>query len=101
MVSKNGAKRGMLMDILGGRKCVECGMSDPLVLQIDHIRGNGKDMPLSKKDVINHYLENPEFARGELQVLCCNCHRIKTVRCNEIGRRRTLHMYPGSSIWYD
>jgi len=80
-----------LMEILGGQFCKECGFNDYRVLEIDHIFGNGQDMPLTVKGIIFYYLENPQIAREELQVLCANCHRIKTIENNERGRKKKLH----------
>lgn len=77
-----------LMEMLGGQYCVECGFNDYRVLEIDHIFGNGQDMPLTVKGIVLYYLENPTIAREELQVLCANCHRIKTIENNERGRKK-------------
>ncbi len=77
-----------LMEILGGQFCKNCGFNDERVLQIDHIFGNGQDMPLTVKGIILYYLENPNIAREELQVLCANCHRIKSLENGEIGRKK-------------
>jgi len=80
--------REELIEILGGSKCKYCQTQDARVLQIDHVFGNGKEMPLSKKDVIQIYLDNPYMANQELQILCCNCHRIKSITSGDLGRRR-------------
>ena len=72
-------KRDELIEILGGNFCITCGINDSRVLEIDHIFGNGRDMPLTKSSIIDYYLENPDIACEELQVLCANCHRIKTL----------------------
>ena len=77
------------MEILGGQYCKHCGFNDYRVLQIDHIYGNGQDMPLNVKGIILYYLENPNIAREELQVLCANCHRIKSLENGDIGRKKS------------
>ena len=78
-----------LMEILGGQYCKQCGFNDYRVLQIDHIFANGQDMPLTVKGIMFYYLENPQIAREELQVLCANCHRIKSLENGDIGRKST------------
>ena len=80
--------RQELIEILGGHKCVHCGITDPRILQIDHIFGNGQDMPLSKRDVVDIYLDNPHTANVELQILCCNCHRVKSLESGDLGRKK-------------
>lgn len=78
-------KREALIEILGGHTCKDCGISDHRVLEIDHVFGNGKEMPLSKTGILQYYIENPDIAYEELQVLCANCHKIKSL---ENGDRR-------------
>lgn len=82
------SKREELFIILGGKFCTHCSISDPRILQIDHIFGNGKEMPLSDSNILDIYLDNPYLATKELQVLCCNCHRIKSIENGDLGRRR-------------
>lgn len=74
---------------LGGAQCKHCGIDNFNVLDIDHIFGNGKEMPLTKSGVRLYYLENPDIAYEELQVLCANCHRIKTLESGDIWKGRT------------
>jgi hypothetical protein len=65
--------------------CVNCGESDPLVLEFHH-----RDQGLKKKDVANIATGNWSIAvlKKEIEkcdVLCANCHRRKTA-----GERRLL-----------
>lgn len=67
-----------LMYLLGGFSCSNCGYDDDWrALEIDHKMGrdHGGVEPIRN---IAYWLENPNFAYDELQVLCANCHRIKT-----------------------
>lgn len=80
-------KRDELVLLLGGFTCAECNYDDERALEIHHIYGNGKEMPLSKTGIIEYYLENPEIAIIDLQVLCRNCHRIKSLENNQVGRK--------------
>jgi len=77
-------KRHKLVFVLGGYHCVRCGNTDERVLQIDHIFGNGKEMPLTKSGIIDYYLENPGIASDELQILCANCNWIKRAENREV-----------------
>lgn len=77
-----------LIEILGGMECRECGNYDERVLQIDHIFGNGQEMPLNKTEIMEFYISNPDVAFEELQVLCANCHIIKTLENGDRYARR-------------
>jgi hypothetical protein len=61
---------------LGGR-CVNCGIDDIRVLQIDHIAGGG--MKELKKMHYGAYHENviAEARNNKYQLLCANCNWIK------------------------
>lgn len=61
--------------------CVDCGESDPVVLEFDHVRG-------TKNDNISKMISTPVSVRklmGEIDkcdVRCANCHRRAThTRC--------------------
>ena len=64
-----------------GVKCAHCGYDkDIRALQIDHRLGGGAAE--QKRYGNNHtmyvyYLKHPKIARKKLQILCCNCNRIK------------------------
>ena len=58
-----------------GAKCVECGVTDPRVLQIDHIYNDGFLDRLNfpkREEMIEFYLANPELAAERLQILCAS-----------------------------
>lgn len=66
-----------LINLLGGRKCVECGEPDVRLLTIDHVRGGGAEDRRRMKgygSMIRHYLFHPDEAQAQLQVLCRNCN---------------------------
>jgi len=66
-----------LFDLLDGFQCSNCGFDDDWrALEIDHKMG--RDHGVEPIRNISYWLENPDFAYEELQVLCANCHRIKT-----------------------
>ena len=56
--------------------CQQCGEGNPIVLDFDHID------PSTKITQISHMVSSPPVEiLAELkkcQVLCCNCHRLKT-----------------------
>ena len=69
------------IDLLGGC-CVSCSNSDERVLQFDHINNDGNlDRPGNRvqsglfKDVLEH-------GKAKYQLLCANCHAMKTYGYN-------------------
>ena len=73
------ARKIALLDSLGG-KCVECGISDPRVLDIDHIDPAKKLRPVHRQYSTPIRLAFWEKEAGNLRILCANCHRIRTHR---------------------
>lgn len=90
--------RGQAINALGGC-CKKCGFDDFRVLEFDHIvpvrwrtnnlvRMNGQH----NTNEINRMIREGEDPRSVYQVLCANCHRIKTLenRAHEIGLSKML-----------
>lgn len=61
---------------LGGH-CVRCGIGDVRVLELDHINGGGHSERLYT-DRVSFYAAVARGDRTDIQLLCANCHRIKT-----------------------
>lgn len=57
--------------------CVDCGESDPIVLDFDHVRGEKKEN-VSKRVRVS--LEAVILEIAKCEVRCANCHRRKTAR---------------------
>lgn len=78
--------RGLILDYLKGHPCVDCGESDPVVLEFDHVRGR-------KKNVVSYmirsaYLPSAVFEEiSKCDVRCANCHRRRTAKQNGWFRR--------------
>jgi hypothetical protein len=66
-----------LVDYFSKNPCVDCGQTNPLVLEFDHVRG-------TKKDDVSRLIQNGvplNLILEEIQkceVRCANCHRIVT-----------------------
>lgn len=60
-----------------GGKCVACGIGDNRVLQFDHINGGGcaERKKVSREAIWRQVIRGE---RDDLQLLCANCHVIKT-----------------------
>lgn len=79
--------RAAALDALGGC-CMECGNDDPRVLEIDHADGSGGQdrKRRSKVSILRSVVTN----HSDYQLLCANCHRIKTIVNGEHLRRSAI-----------
>ena len=66
-----------------GNVCIDCGINDPLVLQLHHKNNDGRQ---DRKKHGGHaktayyYLTHIEEAKQKLQMLCANCHQRRLSR---------------------
>lgn len=85
--------RERLLRYLRCRSCVDCGESDPVVLDFDHVRG-------SKEFNIGNAITQRSWGRIEremqkCEIRCANCDRRKTARENQCSNRASGR----SSAW--
>ena len=66
-----------VLKALGG-KCVHCGINDIRVLDLDHIDATKKNKPAHRNYPTAIRVKLWEKEMDNLQILCANCHRIKT-----------------------
>lgn len=64
-------------EYLSTHPCVDCGESDPIVLEFDHVRGVKKEK-VSHRARISLQAVKEEIAKCDVR--CANCHRRKTGR---------------------
>ena len=88
---RDNIKRVVLIQALGGC-CVKCGYTDDIrALQLDHINGDGyKDRKEKGKagKVYRYYVNKLDEAKLILQVLCANCHAIKSIENRDHDSKR-------------
>lgn len=75
-------------DYLLSHPCVDCGESDPVVLEFDHVRG-------TKKKHVGVLINNSSWATileeiAKCDVRCANCHRRATAKRH--GHKRSRWM---------
>lgn len=69
------------IEALGG-KCAVCGLNDKYMLTIDHINGDWKKDPFSRRNkraLYRYILEDLESAKKRFQVLCWNHNSMKAL----------------------
>jgi len=90
-LSRDNMKRVVVIQFLGGA-CIECGYSSDIrALQLDHIHNDGYEDRRKKGragKVYRYYVDRLEEAKVNLQVLCANCHSIKTSITREILKKK-------------
>lgn len=75
-------RRDLLLKFFSTNPCVDCGETDPVVLEFDHIKEKGKK-EFNIGDLIRRV--NIDKLVAEMQkceVRCCNCHRRMTAARN-------------------
>lgn len=85
-VNKSRVKVRLDMIIAYGGKCVNCGITDFDVIDLDHINNNGAEH--RRKNLYGYnlyrYLKKLNFPKDEYQLLCRNCNWKK-----ELQRRKS------------
>jgi hypothetical protein len=79
--------RARLIEYLRGKSCVDCGESDPVVLEFDHRDGAEKD------DEVGRFIGSDQWARvlaeiAKCEIRCGNCHRRRTAEQFGWAKRR-------------
>ena len=76
------ARRRKVFDILG-RRCVCCGETDEIYLEVDHVfnDGNKEQKGSGKWEAIYKKLQ---VEPGRYQILCCNCNKAKHYNGGEL-----------------
>jgi hypothetical protein len=66
-----------LVEYLQNHPCVDCGISDILVLEFDHVKGKKRNVSrlLGEGCSVDRLKEELNLC----EVRCCNCHRRKTL----------------------
>lgn len=67
-----------LVQYLLSHPCVDCGESDPVVLEFDHVRGEKKNIISKMIRTYNWSIIEEEIAKCDIR--CANCHRRKTAK---------------------
>ncbi len=75
-----------VIDYLRHHPCVDCGESDIVVLEFDHLRDKLMDVSVLCRG--GYSLEKVKHEIAKCEVVCANCHRRRTAK--RAGSYRTL-----------
>ncbi len=70
--------REYVFNYLSSHPCVQCGESDPVVLEFHH--NHGKDLAISVMVAGGYSIPAIQNEINKCVVLCANCHRKKTMK---------------------
>ena len=82
--------RKLIVDYLSSKSCIDCGNLDSRVLEFDHLPEFKKFKDVSYL-IAGGYSE--EIIRKEIdkcEVVCCNCHRVRTINRSKNNYRKLL-----------
>ena len=77
--SRRDAARNYMWNYLSTHSCIDCGESDPQLLEFDHVRGK-KRGTVSQMVGQGFSLESIQDEISKCEVRCVSCHRKKTYR---------------------
>ena len=72
------ANKQLIYDYLLSHPCVDCGESDPIVLEFDHRDPDEKSFRLAS--VSNYSTDKLILEMNKCDIRCANCHRRKTAK---------------------
>ena len=81
----------MLLEYFATHPCVDCGESDPVVLEFDHLRDKSFSIGAKLTNYSWTAIE-AEIEKGE--VVCGNCHKRRTARRRRSNRARLTGLEP-------
>lgn len=84
--AKRKESREYLQEYLRAHPCVDCGESDIVVLDFDHVRGE-KLTNLSSMGHDGYTLKAIQIEIAKCEVRCANCHRRATHRRREEAKK--------------
>lgn len=75
---RRAAARAHVIEILTTGACTDCGLVDPAVLEFDHI--GPKTMEVGRLVREGYRLERVKAEIARCELVCANCHRIRTAK---------------------
>ncbi len=76
-LARMAANQQYMLEYLASHSCVDCGETDVVVLEFDHVRGDKKDL-VSTLVSAGYSLKTLIEEIAKCDVVCANCHRRRT-----------------------
>lgn len=71
--------------IKGAGECADCGESDPIVLEFDHLEPRLKSFTISQAIGLGKTLTEVKLELEKCELVCANCHKRRTARRHQNG----------------
>ena len=68
----------LLIEYLSSHPCADCGETDIIVLEFDHLRDKEADVSVLARE--GYSLEKVKREIDKCEVVCANCHRRRTAK---------------------
>lgn len=78
-----------IKEYLNSHPCVDCGETDPIVLEFDHTNPLEKTANIADMIRNGNSLEKIKDEIKKCEVRCCNCHRRRTYREKHWSSKRS------------
>ena len=75
--------RRKILDFLG-RRCVCCGETDEIYLEVDHVFNDGNKERKKRSHKWEVVYKKLQAEPGRYQILCCNCNKAKHYNDGEL-----------------
>lgn len=72
--------RKFILEYLQNKSCIDCGISDPILLEFDHIDPSTKDIEVCKMMQLGYSVERIQKEIDKCEIRCANCHRLRTAK---------------------
>lgn len=80
--------RNFILNLLKNSSCKDCNNSDYRVLEFDHLPIFKKDNNISSLIHSSHSLEKIKEEINKCEIVCANCHRIRTINRDKKNYRK-------------
>ena len=78
-------------DFIISQSCIDCGETDPAVLDLDHVKGKKRDNVSTLIFTNGASWKSVEEEIDKCEVRCANCHRRKTAKERGWQRAKMVH----------